>query len=99
MARITALTEGTRPVSGDRRLSVEIEGGDSFLVDDEDGISLSQEGYLVARHPPHCESSCGNDRGRNGAEEEGAVDRDVTILAVVGLGHANGVIDLLSGRS
>ena len=99
MARITALTEGTRPVSGDRRLSVEIEGGDSFLVDDEDGISLSQEGYLVARHPPHCERSCGNDRGRNGAEEEGAVDRDVTILAVVGLGHANGVIDLLSGRS
>jgi hypothetical protein len=46
-AQIIEIKEGKRAVSGDRKVNVLIEGGDSFVVD-ASHISISNHGYMVA---------------------------------------------------
>eukprot|EP00956_Cyclotella_meneghiniana_P040774 scaffold204690_cov75-Cyclotella_meneghiniana.AAC.3 len=54
LADVTEINEGQRPVSGDRRLSVSMRGGDSFVVD-ESNLSICDDGYMIASTvEPHC---------------------------------------------
>ncbi len=93
MANMIKLVEGTRPVSGDRKVNVQIEGEEPFLVD-ENELAISKEGYLVAS-----DVQIGGDKDADGQEETLNCDdneEDVNnIVVVVGLLHANGVIDRL----
>ena len=92
MANMIKLVEGTRPVSGDRKVSVQIEGVESFLVN-EDELSISREGYLIV-------SNVHGDIASSEVEcvdykENLNCDEGIDIVVVVGLLHANGVIDRL----
>jgi hypothetical protein len=84
MASLENLIEGTRP-SGDRKVTAEIEGKNAFTLD-EKHIFVADEGYLMT----------------SGIAEEtcpiipaNICDEDVSIIVVVGLLHANGVVDQL----
>ena len=87
-----ALTQGTRPVSGDRKVNVQIEGEESFLVN-EDELSISREGYLIASNV-HGDIASSEDECVD-YEENLNCDEGINIIVVVGLLHANGVIDRL----
>lgn len=90
-AKISEVKEGKRPVSGDRKINVSIQGGDSFVVD-ESHLSVSNDGYMVANIvKPIDANGVGNVQQ---SEEESA--ESVRIVVVVGLLHGNGVVDLLS---
>ncbi|KAL3765888.1 hypothetical protein ACHAW5_002121 [Stephanodiscus triporus] len=90
-AKIKQIREGKRAVSGDRKISVSIEGGDSFIVD-VSSLSVSNDGYMVAI--PNVEP---NNRGLSSfrSSQETSKER-ITLVVVVGLLHGNGVVDLLS---
>ena len=90
LASIVGLTEGKRPVSGDRKIGVQIEGVGEFLIDNElSSISVVDDGYMVAKKWNM------NDLGVAIKSD----DKWVRIVVVVGLLHGNGVIKLLSKGS
>ena len=92
-ARVTKVVEGSRPVSGSRRLSVWITGEESFAVGDD---LAPYAGVLHARPLP-------SDGEAAAAEDEAADAADATgparVVAVVGLAHANGVIKRCAQRA
>ncbi len=92
VAKITQLNEGKRSVSGDRKVSVTIQGGGSFIVN-EPTLSISDDGYMVATN---FEPMDGRevDHFLQASEVEGT--EVIRIVVVAGLLHGNGVIDLLS---
>jgi len=95
-ARIKELKEGLRP-SGDRRINVKIEGGDAFIVD-ENNLSVSKDGYMVATQvvvKPTVDSD--NDDTLSTISEEGR-EISIRIVVVVGLLHANGIVDLIHNK-
>lgn len=90
-AKIKELKEGRRPVSGDRKVNVVIEGGDSFVVD-ESNLSMSDDGYMVATDKlPVDVVDFDRDMSSRGESKD-----VIRMVVVVGLLHGNGVIDLLS---
>lgn len=93
LADVLEVKEEKRPVSGDRRLSVTLRGGDSFLVD-KMKLSVCDDGYIIASDvEPQC-----LERMESNIEESrlNDVDEKVRIVVVVGLLHGNGVHSLLS---
>lgn len=95
MAELTNLVEGTRPVSGDRKVGARIEGRETFVID-EDKLAISKEGYLVVS-----DISCevGADDCRDKCDDGVSMVKggeDIKIVVVVGLLHVNGVIDRLA---
>merc|ERR1711862_211560 len=88
MGKIKELEEGRRPVSGDRRIAVAIEGLESFVVNDAN-LSVADDGFMVV-------SSEGLSVADEGESNKSELDYKVRLVVVVGLLHANGVIDLLS---
>ena len=95
-ATIKELIEGQRP-SGDRRINVKIEGGEAFIVD-ENNLSVSNDGYMVAKQvePTVVDSDNVNDDTMSTSEKGG--ESSIRIVVVVGLLHANGIVDLLHNR-
>jgi len=91
LAKIEELKEGKRPVSGDRKLSVSIRGGDFFVVD-ESNLSVSDDGYMVATNV----SPIVVDDVDNVLSSQVVSVDNVRLVVVVGLLHGNGVVDLLS---
>jgi len=89
MASLTGLTEGQRP-SGARKVSVSIEGRDSFTVNEGD-LSVVEEGYLVASNIQSDDVTTSSDKKSYTSTEE-----DIKIVVVAGMLHANGIIDRLS---
>jgi hypothetical protein len=90
-AKIKQLNEGRRSVSGDRKVSVTIQGGDSFMVN-EPTLSVTDDGYMVATNVEPI-----YDREEVVHHLPQSSDAEITRLVVVaGLLHGNGVIDLLS---
>ena len=91
-ATIKELNEGHRPVSGDRRIHVKIEGREAFIVD-ENNLSVSSDGYMVAKQvvkPTVVDSDNFNYDTLSSTSEEGR-ESSIRIVVVVGLLHANGV--------
>ena len=106
-ARIVRVEEGTRPVSGARRLSVWIQGEDVLRVDSETLVA-TDGGYLVARTMACSEEwaaavlSSGSlvDQSQQAAaasDSNGQCDPEnsgsLRVVSVVGLAHANGVLE------
>ncbi|KAL3767529.1 hypothetical protein ACHAWU_000192 [Discostella pseudostelligera] len=90
-AKIKQLNEGRRSISGDRKVSVTIQGGDSFMVN-EPSLSVTNYGYMVATNVEPID-----DREEVVDHLPQSSDAEITRLVVVaGLLHGNGVIDLLS---
>jgi len=95
-ATIKELKEGLRP-SGDRRINVKIEGGDAFIVD-ENNLSVSKDGYMVAKQvEPTVVDSDDYDDTPSTIREEGR-ESSIRIVVVVGLLHANGIVDLIHNK-
>jgi hypothetical protein len=90
-AKIKGIKEGKRTLSGDRKISVSIEGCDSFIVDDSN-VSISSDGYMSA--VPTAESS-DREVGCIRSNQESARER-IRLVVVVGLLHGNGVVELIS---
>ena len=88
LASIVDLKEGKRPVSGDRKIGVTIEGGGDFTIDDESSsISVTEDGYMIAKKWDSI----------NLSSKQIESDHDwVKVVVVVGLLHGNGVVKLLS---
>jgi hypothetical protein len=92
-AKINQLQEGNRSVSGDRKVSVNIQGGDSFIVN-ESSLSVSDDGYMIATP---VETMDGREVGLFPCSSElNEYSEAIRIVVVAGLLHGNGVIDLLS---
>ena len=89
-AKIKQLKEGQRP-SGDRKVNVSIQGGDTFIVD-ESNLSMCSDGYMVAPKVKPIDDS--NVNLVLSSKEESR--ESVRMVVVVGLLHGNGVVDLLS---
>lgn len=90
IGKIKQLKEGQRP-SGDRKVNVSIQGGDSFMVD-ESNLSMSSDGYMVASTVKLIDES--NKNLIPPSKEESK--ESVRLVVVVGLLHGNGIVDLLS---
>jgi hypothetical protein len=96
LADVVEIKEGKRPVSGDRRLSVILQGGDSFVLD-ESRLSLCDDGYMVASTvEPICFER--QDATLHTSHDK-TLNAVVRIVVVVGLLHGNGVVSLLSDLS
>lgn len=96
LADVLEIKEGKRPVSGDRRLNVILQGGDSFVLD-EARLSLCDDGYMVASTAePICFEHLD---ARLNSSNDNTVNAVVRIVVVVGLLHGNGVVSLLSDLS
>ena len=81
-----SMEEGQRPISGDRRVSVEIVG-EKVLPLNPKGLRMSPEGYLCLEDRPAAPSAL---------PEQSRTQGDLKIVVVVGLLHANGVLQRLS---
>lgn len=92
-AKIKQLKEGKRSMSGDRKISVTIQGDDSFLVN-ETLLSVSDDGYMVAADLKPIDVREEVDHFPQASEEE--CTDVIRIVVVAGLLHGNGIIDLLS---
>lgn len=91
LAEVVDVKEGKRPVSGDRRLSVTLRGGESFVVDDSN-LKVCNDGYMMASAvEPQCLEHVFPTQ--NNSEDN---DHKVRVVVVVGLLHGNGVLALLS---
>jgi len=90
-AKINEVQEGKRPVSGDRKINVSIQGGDSFVLD-ESRLSVSDDGYMVANNVKPIDVS---DVDNVLSSQEDSAE-SVRVVVVVGLLHGNGIVDLLS---
>lgn len=92
---LTGITEGSRP-SGARKVGAKILGKEAFelpSLNDEngnDGISVVREGYLTASGLRPIDE----DKEINKSNVENTPD-EINIVVVVGLLHANGVLDCL----
>ncbi|KAL7485070.1 hypothetical protein ACHAW6_012796 [Cyclotella cf. meneghiniana] len=96
LADVLEIKEGKRPVSGDRRLNVILQGGDSFVLD-EARLSLCDDGYMVAST---AEPICFEHLDATlHTSHDMTVNEVVRIVVVVGLLHGNGVVSLLSDLS
>eukprot|EP00584_Thalassiosira_punctigera_P018279 CAMPEP_0172545480 /NCGR_PEP_ID=MMETSP1067-20121228/15388_1 /TAXON_ID=265564 ORGANISM="Thalassiosira punctigera, Strain Tpunct2005C2" /NCGR_SAMPLE_ID=MMETSP1067 /ASSEMBLY_ACC=CAM_ASM_000444 /LENGTH=453 /DNA_ID=CAMNT_0013332223 /DNA_START=170 /DNA_END=1527 /DNA_ORIENTATION=+ len=82
LATIKELKEGKRLVSGDRRISVSIEGGDSFVAD-ASNLSVSEDGYMVATNVTPVDSAGLNDV----LSSKKVSTESVRMVVVVGLLH------------
>lgn len=91
-AKIKQLNEGKRSVSGDRVVSVTIQGDGSFIVN-EPALSISDDGYMVATNLVPLDS---REVDHFPQTSEEGVAEVIRIVVVAGLLHGNGVIDLLS---
>ena len=91
-AKIKQIREGKRSVSGDRKVSVSIEGGESFLVD-ASSLSISSDGYMVAT--PNVKPNRREEANYSRSSKEISKEK-IRLVVVVGLLHGNGVVDLLS---
>ena len=104
LASIVNLKEGKRPVSGDRKIGVTIQGGDEFRICDESSISVTEDGYMVATDVPVTKGESIYDEKSiptqqlHGEGKECSNDW-VRVVVVVGLLHGNGVLELLSKKS
>ena len=93
---LTSVTEGSRP-SGARKIGAKILGKESFDLssskDDngDDRISVVPEGYLTASGL----QPINEDENKIDIEAEDVPD-EINIVVVVGLLHANGVLECLS---
>lgn len=97
--------EGSRP-SGARKVSVRIVGGDTFFIDNENELTVSDEGYIVAqrlddgRHITGANATSADNKRMTGIADSSELNDDsVRIIVVVGLLHANGVIQRLSNKA
>ena len=89
LVSIVELKEGKRPISGDRKIGVAIEGGEEFTIDDaSSSISVTNDGYMVAKQWDSNDLSESNQYYGD--------DEWVRVVVVVGLLHGNGVLKLLS---
>ena len=94
----------TRPVSGDRRIEVWIVGEEPLAID-APSLLPTRGGYLAARVRPTTEEalaglSAGEDElGEEEAEEESGDEASVRVVSVVGLAHANGVLERCAQRA
>lgn len=87
-ARIVRAAESTRPVSGGRRLEVWIRGEEALRIDAA-SLKPTQGGYLAARVAECTEAElC-----VHSTSEEDSATSPVRVVSVVGLAHANGVLD------
>lgn len=86
-AQIIEKEEGKRAVSGDRKVNVIIEGGDSFVVD-ASHIFISNHGYMI--------SSQNTVTDGKEVDKPESGKKQIRLVVVVGLLHGNGVVDLLS---
>ena len=95
LAELVSVEEGVRPVSGDRRLSVALCGGDSFIVE-ESNLVVCQDGYMIASAvEPYCLEEV---TFKLGEKQRMYQDEVVRIVVVAGLLHGNGILSLLSGK-
>ena len=85
MALLGNLVEGARP-SGDRKVTAEIVGKNAFTLDEEN-IFVADTGYLM--------TSGTTEENNPLAPTSHHCDDDISIVIVVGLLHANGVLDQL----
>ena len=90
-ARVVRAEASTRPVSGDRRMEVWIKGEEPLKVD-ESSLAPTAGGYLAARV-----SEC--TEAEYAAPSEDDVDDAVRVVSVVGLAHANGVLQRCASRA
>lgn len=90
-AKIKQIREGKRSVSGDRKVIVSIEGGESFIVD-ASSLSISSDGYMVAT--PNVEPNRREEANYSRSSKEISKEK-IRLVVVVGLLHGNGVVDLL----
>lgn len=98
MANVIEMVEGKRPVSGARKVTVQIEGKDSFVVN-ETNISVVKEGYLVTLFTSAISMALGGDSPLAAFQaQDDKSTKDIHIILVVGLLHANGVLDCLSSN-
>jgi hypothetical protein len=93
---VDEVVEGTRP-SGARKVGVKIVGGDSFLIQNEkEEFSICEDGYLVASKAM-LENRNTDKEGETADSAQGSDSSEtVKVVVVVGLLHANGVIQRLS---
>jgi Lon protease-like protein len=90
LASIVELKEGKRPISGDRKIGVTIEGSDEFIIDDESSsIPVTEDGYMIAKKRD-------NNYDLSKPSIQRKSDEWVRVVVVVGLLHGNGVVKLLS---
>lgn len=85
LATVVSVAEGTRSVSGNRKLTVVIRGEGTVHVDDTT-LRAAASGYLVASAAP-----APDDDTEAWVNDDD--DRPVRAVCVVGLAHANGVLD------
>ena len=90
-AKIKQIREGKRSLSGDRKVSVTIEGGESFIVD-ASSLSISSDGYMVAT--PNVTNR--REEANYSRSSKEISKEKIRLVVVVGLLHGNGVVDLLS---
>ena len=108
MAAVSDITEGQRP-SGARKVRATLEGQEAFVILDENDISTVKEGYLVMSPSSKKKKSAlvSADKGGDNLFDDSKKsirenfvddknDETIKIVVVVGLLHANGVIDRLS---
>jgi hypothetical protein len=102
-ARVVRAEASTRPVSGARRLEVWIVGEEPLRIN-ADSLCASDRGYLMGKVLPCTEDEYANGRclepeapswgGSGSASASGTPpSRPVRVVSVVGLAHANGVLD------
>jgi len=95
VARVLRAEEGVRPVTGARRLTVWLEGEDDAEVA---SLRPSARGYLVGELGGEARPPEGPDTGAGGAAPTPSPGpsedaRPPLVVCVVGLAHANGVLD------
>jgi len=98
-AKLVHLVEGSRP-SGARKVNTQIQGERSeFFLDDASTVEVSKEGYLAV--PASNLLALSDNSGDDVVTKKGAgagtkaSQTTAKVVVVVGLLHANGVIDLL----
>ena len=97
-ARIVRAEASVRPVSGDRRLEVWIQGEDVVRIDAQ-SLEAAAGGYLAAHVSPGEEGDMEGDAAVAMASPEPAAGESVRVVSVVGLAHANGVLERCAERS
>mmetsp|Transcript_25573 Transcript_25573/g.70575 ORF Transcript_25573/g.70575 Transcript_25573/m.70575 type:complete len:300 (+) Transcript_25573:835-1734(+) len=103
--RVLDCEEGTRPVTGNRRLVVHIVGEDEVQVD-EHTLRGHPAGFLVGAVFPMTDQSsesasnaaAANEGRGDDAAAKGAEAGDASVVCVVGLAHANGVLKRCAER-
>mmetsp|Transcript_28273 Transcript_28273/g.56430 ORF Transcript_28273/g.56430 Transcript_28273/m.56430 type:complete len:523 (-) Transcript_28273:28-1596(-) len=95
LATMVALEEGRRPVSGDRKVNVAIVGSDYFVVD-ESKLSITDDGYMVARDMSPMTSFENIENAEVSISNR--QNEKLKMIVVVGLLHGNGIVNLLSDK-